>query len=87
MARPDPRKLKDEAAEAVSKGKWKKALEQYLALEKLEPQLQNLQGLNSKLETEVKRLTVAQAERRIWEPGSKTGISALKGPALRTPNS
>jgi CRP-like cAMP-binding protein len=37
MARPDPRKLKDEAQEAVAKGKWKKALEAYLALEKLEP--------------------------------------------------
>jgi len=37
MTRPDPRKLKDEAQEAVTKGKWKKALEAYLALEKLEP--------------------------------------------------
>src|SRR4051812_42425128 len=37
MARPDPRKLKDEAQEAVTKGKWKKALECYGELEKLEP--------------------------------------------------
>ena len=32
------------------------------SLEKLEPQLQQLQGLNSKVETEVKKLTVAQTE-------------------------
>ncbi len=37
MSKVDPRKLKDEAAEAVSKGKWRAALERYLALERLEP--------------------------------------------------
>jgi CRP-like cAMP-binding protein len=37
MAKPDPRKLKDEAQEAVSKGRWKKALEVYRELEKVEP--------------------------------------------------
>ncbi len=37
MAKADPRKLKDEAAEAVAKAKWKKALECYEALEELEP--------------------------------------------------
>lgn len=36
MSRPDPRKLKDEAQEAVAKGKWKKALEAYEALARLE---------------------------------------------------
>ncbi len=37
FGRPDPRKLKNEATEMVSKGKWKRALELYLELEKLEP--------------------------------------------------
>jgi CRP-like cAMP-binding protein len=37
MARVDARKLKDDAAAFVAKGKWRKALEPYLALEKLEP--------------------------------------------------
>jgi CRP-like cAMP-binding protein len=37
MARPDPRKTKDEAAEHVSRGRWKKALDCYRTLEKLEP--------------------------------------------------
>lgn len=36
MSRPDPRALKDEAAEAAARGKWKKALECYYALERLE---------------------------------------------------
>src|SRR5262245_34180960 len=37
MARPDPRKLKDEAAVHHSRGKWQKALDNYEKLEKLEP--------------------------------------------------
>jgi hypothetical protein len=37
MAKPDPRQLKDEAQQAVVRGKWKKALEVYLTLEKIEP--------------------------------------------------
>jgi CRP-like cAMP-binding protein len=37
MVKPDSRKLKDEAAEAAQKGKWKKAGEIYRELEKLEP--------------------------------------------------
>jgi CRP-like cAMP-binding protein len=37
FGRPDPRKLKNEATEMVSKGKWKRALDIYLELEKLEP--------------------------------------------------
>src|SRR5437762_377265 len=37
MARPDPRKIKDDAAEHVARGRWKKALECYRQLEKLEP--------------------------------------------------
>lgn len=37
MVKPDLRKLKDEAAEAGQKGKWKKAVELYHQLEKLEP--------------------------------------------------
>lgn len=36
MARPDPRKLKDDAAGQVTKGKWQKALDNYLELERLE---------------------------------------------------
>jgi CRP-like cAMP-binding protein len=37
MARPDARKLKDEAAAYVTRGKWAKALENYMVLETLEP--------------------------------------------------
>jgi len=37
MAGPDPRKLKDEAAAHVSRGRWQKALENYQLLERLEP--------------------------------------------------
>ncbi|MBI4511431.1 MAG: cyclic nucleotide-binding domain-containing protein [Deltaproteobacteria bacterium] len=36
MSKPDPRKLKDEAALALEKGKWKAALDGYLALARLE---------------------------------------------------
>jgi len=37
FGRANPRKLKDQAQAAVTKGKYKKALESYLELEKLEP--------------------------------------------------
>jgi CRP-like cAMP-binding protein len=38
VARPDPRKLKDDAAEAVTARRWKKAVEAYETLEQIEPQ-------------------------------------------------
>src|SRR5262245_1864216 len=37
MARPDARKTKDEAADHVSRGRWRKALDCYRTLERLEP--------------------------------------------------
>ena len=37
MGASDARKLKDEAAQAVAKGKWKRALDVYLQLERAEP--------------------------------------------------
>jgi CRP-like cAMP-binding protein len=37
MARPDARKLKDEAAAHITRGRWAKALENYRLLETLEP--------------------------------------------------
>lgn len=37
MSKADPRHLKDKATAAVAKGKWKKALEVYSEIERIEP--------------------------------------------------